>query len=46
MLLLPHWVATHWTVAQKGLVGSVLPRTLIFHATNAYDKELVLKVSK
>ena len=39
MVLLPHWVTAHWTVAQLGIVGSALPRTLFFHSTNA-NKEV------
>ena len=45
LVLLPQWIVTHWTVAQRGLIGTSLPRTLIFHATNAADKELALKAN-
>jgi hypothetical protein len=44
MVLLPPWIVSHWTVAQLGLVGNVLPRTLFFHSTNA-NKELALKAN-
>ena len=44
-VLLPQWIVAHWTVAQTGLVGGPLPHTLLFHATNAADKELVLKAN-
>ena len=37
-ILLPQWIVTHWTVAQRGLVGGPIPHTLFFHATNANDK--------
>ena len=45
LLLLPHFVACHWTVGHRGLVGTTPPRTLLFHATNAADKELALKAN-
>lgn len=38
--LLPSWLVTYWSVAKQGLVGTVLPTLVIFHATNAYDKLL------
>ena len=44
IVLLPHWITSHWTVAQQGLVGTMLPRTLFFHAANA-NKELSLKTN-
>jgi hypothetical protein len=34
---LPAWVVSHWGVARYGLVGALVPRTLIFHAVNAHD---------
>ena len=45
LALLPAWVISHWGAAQLGLVGRRVPRTLIFHATNAADKELALKAN-
>ena len=36
--LLPLFVACHYTYAKSGVVGGPLPRTLIFHATNAWAR--------
>ena len=45
LVTLPAFVTCHYSLAQLGLVGSVLPRTLIFHATNAADKQLALQAN-
>ena len=31
--LLPSWLASHWTVAQRGTVGSLVPHVVVLHAT-------------
>jgi len=41
--LLPMHIACHWSIAKSGSVGGPLPHTLIFHATNSWDKEHALK---
>ena len=43
LAVLPMWVACHWTYAKSGVVGGRLPSTLVLHATNSWDKELLLK---
>ena len=45
LVLLPSFIASHWSTANLGIVGIHPPRLLYFHATNAPDKELALKAN-
>ena len=45
VMLLPQFVSSNWREARFGLIGSGVPRTVVFHATNAYDKQLALKAA-